>query len=356
MVTADKCKCSHAPKYAIAALTSIMGTIMDTVRELPKQPLDFLWVELTSRCNLRCIHCYADAGPSSGADDLLDTQDYASTLTAAATLGCRKVQFIGGEPTLSPSLPVLIRKADALGYEFIEVFTNGIRMPDALLSCFVEYGVSVATSFYCDDASIHDRITQHPGSHAATVRTLGRLLGAGLDVRAGIIVMEHNATRLPRTMEYLRNMGIANARPDRVRSIGRATDLLPDTACSLGELCGNCWRGTACVSPDGSVFPCIMAKLWPVGSLRESRFAEIAEGGTLHHMRERIYNEVWLPTSSRTTQAACKPGPCNPDCSPNCSPCYPYGKCDPQLFCGPCGPGSSCNPQGSCNPCGPTRS
>src|SRR5208283_2388709 len=27
--------------------------------------LDFLWLELTSRCNLQCVHCYAESGPSS---------------------------------------------------------------------------------------------------------------------------------------------------------------------------------------------------------------------------------------------------------------------------------------------------
>jgi len=31
------------------------------IKEYPSPKLNFLWVELTNRCNLRCIHCYAEA-------------------------------------------------------------------------------------------------------------------------------------------------------------------------------------------------------------------------------------------------------------------------------------------------------
>jgi len=40
------------------------------------QGLDFLWLELTSRCNLRCIHCYAESSPSPEQTDVLSAEDY----------------------------------------------------------------------------------------------------------------------------------------------------------------------------------------------------------------------------------------------------------------------------------------
>jgi uncharacterized radical SAM superfamily Fe-S cluster-containing enzyme len=45
--------------------------------------------------------------------------------------GCRQLQFIGGEPTLHPSLDSFIRHAAEKGYEFIEVFTNTNSMMSA---------------------------------------------------------------------------------------------------------------------------------------------------------------------------------------------------------------------------------
>ncbi len=41
------------------------------------------------------------------------------------------------------------------------------------------------------------------------------------------------------------------------------------------------------------------------------------------------------PNCSPECNPECNPNcvpSCNPQCSPNCSPCYPYGKCDPELF------------------------
>ena len=60
--------------------------------------LQFLWLELTNRCNLRCGHCYTDSHPGSGHRDRLTTEDLESVLRQAYALGCRSVQFIGGEP------------------------------------------------------------------------------------------------------------------------------------------------------------------------------------------------------------------------------------------------------------------
>src|SRR4051794_13348455 len=120
-----------------------------SVSSLGKE-LDFIWLELTSRCNLRCIHCYAESSPSPEQTDVLSADNYFDLINAAASCGCRKIQFIGGEPTLVRELPEFIAYARRNGFEFIEVFTNATRISDQLLSCFVDNGVAVATSFYSD--------------------------------------------------------------------------------------------------------------------------------------------------------------------------------------------------------------
>src|SRR5687767_9735901 len=93
--------------------------------------LDFLWLEITLRCNLRCTHCYAESGPGNALSYGADAADWRKTMTQAFHAGCRQVQFIGGEPTLHPSLAELITDARNLGYEFVEVFTNGTRLDTA---------------------------------------------------------------------------------------------------------------------------------------------------------------------------------------------------------------------------------
>ena len=307
--------------------------------------LDFLWLELTSLCNLECVHCYAESGPYVKKEDDLSPERYGELLIEAAALGCRKVQFIGGEPTLHPALPRLIDLAAQQGFSFIEVYTNATRISDALLAQFAKHKVAVAASVYADDADVHDAVTRHRGSHAATVAALKRVVQAGLQVRVGIVVMDENRDRVEATIAFVRSLGIESVGTDRIRSFGRGANA--DSGTDIRELCGSCWRGSVCISPNGGVSPCIMSKFLPVGSVREQGLADLLNSGRLRDARARVYDEVWAPslTAREGGDANCDPAchpncvpSCNPQCSPNCSPCFPHGKCNPELFCGPCNP------------------
>lgn len=289
--------------------------------------LSFLWLELTSRCNLECIHCYADSGPQVPVENVLCVDDYRRVIDSAASLGCRKVQFIGGEPTLMSGLADLIAYAREKEYELVEVYTNGTHVSDELVSCLIKHDVAVAVSFYADDPAIHDAITKKRGSHTATVRGIKRMKDMGLKVRVSIIVMEQNQDRVHATQEFLHSLGVARVRADRVRGIGRGTSLITEGVSStLSELCGNCWRGSVAITPEGMVYPCIMARNYAVGSLREHSLADIVTSLNLAASRKKIYEEVWLPRVQEINSNACNA------CGPNfCNPyiCPPTGECQP---------------------------
>src|ERR1039458_5650440 len=136
---------------------------------LDSASLDFLWLELTNRCNLECVHCYADSSPQ-GKHGTLSADRQAELLSDARSLGCERVQFIGGEPTLNRALPFLIAEADRLGFEFIEVSTNLVAVTDHLLECFQRHRVHVATSIYSHVPEIHDTVTARSGSWNSTAR------------------------------------------------------------------------------------------------------------------------------------------------------------------------------------------
>jgi MoaA/NifB/PqqE/SkfB family radical SAM enzyme len=86
--------------------------------------LSFLWLELTNRCNLECVHCYSDSSPRSGDKDVLTKTDYMRAIAEGASAGCQRVQFIGGEPTLNHDLPELMSYASDVGFSYIEVYSN----------------------------------------------------------------------------------------------------------------------------------------------------------------------------------------------------------------------------------------
>lgn len=292
--------------------------------------LDFLWLELTNRCNLQCVHCYAESGPYAGDGDTLTSGDYQQLIDEAIVLGCRKIQFIGGEPTLNPALPALVAHAASGGITFIEVFTNLVRLPEPLIGCFRRHSVRIATSVYSYGAATHDRITRVPGSFARTCRNISRLVKAGVSVRAGFIEMGENASDAEAALKMLRAMGVADTGRDRLRAFGRGNHKCEN---ELSELCGSCAGATLCIGPDGSASPCIMSKSWPVGSIREASLREIAQSEHLAHIRDEIGAAVFGREASLTSLI----------CAPKT--CGPYNTCGPQT-------GNPCAPSG-CNPCYP---
>ena len=266
--------------------------------QTPRLPLsttlDFLWLELTNRCNLQCVHCYTESHPHSGDRDLLTTPDYDRLMREAYDLGCRKLQFIGGEPQLNRDFHRILVTAKTIGFEFIEVFSNLTQLDDDTLGFAAQNGICFATSVYSDQAEAHDAITKVKSSHVRTIRNLKKLIDRGIETRAATIVIDQDQTAVARTTQFLQELGVGRVRSSPTREFGRGEQILSQPA-RLEGLCGHCWSGKLCIAPDGVAYPCVMARHWPVGNVLETSLADIVAGRSLEAMRETIFDSVWLP-------------------------------------------------------------
>lgn len=314
-----------------------MHNTIDTGAEfVVRPPLDFAWVELTNVCNLQCKHCYNSSSPFTSDRDLLSEEDYKSVIGEIRKTGCEKIQFIGGEPTLNKSLPVLIDTSRNLGFTFVEVFTNLIRLPEELLNNFSENQVSVATSFYSANSDTHDAITNSKGSQKRCAANIKRVLERGLQLRVGIILMEDNLEDYETTADFLRSLGVENIGFDHIRGVGRAKK----SECNgMEELCGSCSGGIISIGPDGVVTPCNMSKAWPVGSVLDEPLDEIIASERLENVRRQIHETTSQNCQSESMlKMICDPKTCGPysaccpstqsclPCAPNgCNPCFPQG-------------------------------
>lgn len=258
-----------------------------------QENLDYLWLELTNKCDLECVHCYADSGPKPSMPDLLDLEKYKSLISEAADCGCRNVQFLGGEPTLFKDLPLLLDYASEVGYLSISIVTNATHISEDLLHALVRNKVRVAYSIYSDRSEVHDAITGRKGSHHRTVENVRRMFSAGIEIRGSVVAMDMNRDQLSSTETFIKSLGITTVRSDDLREFGRGAK---EKCCSdIQQLCGSCWKGILCVLPDGSVSPCSMSRSWTVGSVLSQTLQEILRGAPLIEMRELIKSQVWEP-------------------------------------------------------------
>jgi sulfatase maturation enzyme AslB (radical SAM superfamily) len=305
----------------------------------------FLWLELTEKCNLECVHCYANSSPSAPLMASMQKSDWINVLADARRGGCSAVQFIGGEPLLIPYLEDLISKACELRFDMIEVYSNLTFLNIDKIRFLLHRNVRIATSFYSHKSEIHDAITGRQGSWKNTIRSMELLLQHSIPLRAGIILMETNRGHVADAAKFLKEMGVKEIRLDESRAIGRGAKL----RCGDGyykALCGNCGNSRLCVTSAGDLCPCIMSRKTVLGNyLRDGLWSSCIEGkmavfrGRLSaekieleapscktHQRDGAvsYREIGaLPLQEQSVP--CVPERCGPDDCHPILPCHPFG-------------------------------
>ncbi len=109
-------------------------------------------IDLTNRCNFACPVCFAEVSSSEIYYLELETvRRMLRALIERQPLPCRHIQFSGGEPTLHPQFLDILRMARDMGFDHIQVATNG--------SLFANLDFARR----CEDAGLHTLYLQFDG-------------------------------------------------------------------------------------------------------------------------------------------------------------------------------------------------
>ncbi len=286
---------------------------------IQKPELQFVWFEVVSDdCNESCIHCYADGMPPSrrkikripttdSKKRKLTAIEWKGLIASAYSLGCKKGQFIGGEPLLyrgegGEDVLDLAGYAREVGYDFVEIFTNGTLLTSDKVDRIKDLGINVAVSLYSNEADVHDGVTNTPGSHRKTMSALQMLKQAGVPTRVETVLMKPNEQTVIETQSLVEGMGFAHRSPDVLRPEGRGDNptLTPskeavvkyglmtspsftvDKTTFSRYLSGHsCLLGKITITDTGDVLPCIFSRNLVVGNVRESLLKDVVTGQKL---------------------------------------------------------------------------
>lgn len=257
---------------------------MSTItREVPPEPVSiqesavdvpsFLELEITGICQLKCVHCYAESGPNGGRG-VMTTDDWEQVIDQAAAIGVKMVQFIGGEPTLDPDLPRLIRHAFSRGLK-VYVYSNLVHVTPELWDLFSRPGMFLGTSWYSANPGMHAEITRSRVSYARTSANIREAVRRGIPVRGTIVeVTEDQGTE--QAAAELRRLGVTDIRIRPTQGVGRAAQ--GASGHDVSELCGNCGRDRAAILPDGQLTPCAIGRWLDCGNVRDTSLADLLAG------------------------------------------------------------------------------
>ncbi len=145
-------------------------------------------LEVTSRCNEKCRHCYQThrAGRHAELDMIIDIMDQLSDI------GTVSMTISGGEPFLHPDFPEILRQARRHDY-IVNILSNGMLLTSDIVEAIREANINmIQISLYSMEPGIHDAVTRTPGSHGKTLRSIETLIENEIPVQISCPMIKTN--------------------------------------------------------------------------------------------------------------------------------------------------------------------
>jgi len=165
------------------------------------------WTRLTRSCNQQCLFCHDKENQSGGhvpADDVL------ADLQRGLQDGCTRAVLSGGEPTLHPDLLRIIREARLMGYQHVQMITNGRML------CYTDFiealkyaGLDEVTlSLHSHRQDIFETLTGVKGSYHQAMKGLMNALNLKFIVSVDVVINRLNYQQLARTLKFFMRLGV----------------------------------------------------------------------------------------------------------------------------------------------------
>jgi radical SAM protein with 4Fe4S-binding SPASM domain len=151
-------------------------------------------IELTTRCNFKCVHCYLDKNQRGSANTGLkpDTFDLLRTIDEVTDAGCLNLFLTGGEPLLSNDFETIYTHAKKNGL-IVTVFTNGSTVTDHHIQLFKELPPSdVEISVYGSTPGTYQRVTGVGDSYDRAMAGIHALHANGIRISLKTVLMDIN--------------------------------------------------------------------------------------------------------------------------------------------------------------------
>lgn len=271
---------------------------------------------VSSRCNLRCAHCYAASTQEVMADNLTQ-EEILAILRQLRALEVFDVAITGGEPLWYKDIYDVLSEAKRLGL-YVCLNTNGTLVTRAIARRLGATGVDVVkVSLDSATPNVHDAFRGQPRTWERSVNGIRCLVQEGVRTDVHTVISTDSAestSDIDAILDLARESQVTRVHFDKVFSTGRTTNnprlklderqilRLIDYVMGLkaqGETligrvaskampvapaipdydgCGGCARGVyVYIGYNGGVYPCtnLCKQEWRLGSLREQSLHEI---------------------------------------------------------------------------------
>jgi MoaA/NifB/PqqE/SkfB family radical SAM enzyme len=167
---------------------------------------------LNYNCNAKCHFCSQDFDWRKVPNDL-PFEKAVEHMYLAYKNGYRRLGFTGGEPTIRRELPNLIAIAKKIGYGYIRIQTNGVRIADFdYVKTLADAGLTfVKYSIHGHTAALHDELVGVPGAFDKCLKSIENLQKLRVGIGVNIVLNERNYRHLTEFYElFLLKLQLSN--------------------------------------------------------------------------------------------------------------------------------------------------
>jgi 12,18-didecarboxysiroheme deacetylase len=189
-----------------------------------KRPV-IVW-NITKRCNLKCVHCYAHA-KDMAFDSELSTTEGKNLLDDLAEFGVPVILFSGGEPLTRKDLPELAAYAVKKGMRAV-ISTNGTLITPQKAQTLKKIGLSYVGISLDGMEEINDRFRGVKGAFRSALEGIENCKKAGIKVGLRFTINKSNVAEIPKIFKLLEERDIPRACFYHLVYAGRGTDLVKE--------------------------------------------------------------------------------------------------------------------------------
>ena len=189
-----------------------------------KRPV-IVW-NVTRRCNLKCVHCYAHA-KNKHFDNELTTEQGQALIDDLADFGSPVMLFSGGEPLVRKDLPQLAAYAVEKGMRAV-ISTNGTLITSTMARTLKEIGLSYVGISLDGMQEINDRFRGVNGAFRSALEGIKNSQDAGIKVGLRFTINKFNVDEIPKIFQLLEEMDIPRVCFYHLVYAGRGSELVKE--------------------------------------------------------------------------------------------------------------------------------
>lgn len=298
------------------------------VDHFKKKPhLTSLQIELTSRCNERCLHCYI---PHENKHTDIEDSLFDQVLEQSKEMGLLTIVLTGGEPMMHPHFIQYLRKIQKYDFE-INLLSNLTLLNDDIVKELKASRISgVQVSLFSMKPEVHDSITMVKGSFYKVQNAILKLIENDIPLQISCVLMKQNKNdfidilkwanknkvraitdyimmgRYDHSTSNLDNRLVLNEVENIIKTIIENDDeyknkisnidfnVLDQRESSEDIVCNVCMSTLGMVA-NGSVYPCVGWQSNTLGNLKTESLQQIWENSpkvkSLRNIRKKDFPE-----------------------------------------------------------------